>query len=308
MTTHKIYKISLLALFFLTAPLMNIRAATIPLDKVIAIVNTGVVTQSQLNDAIAIMAQQLVAAGKPVLPAAELRKKALNQTIGDTLQLQIAERANIKITDADVNRTITNIATQNHLSLDQLKEALKKQGMSYNSYHQQLHNQLLLHTVQQQALAGKINISPVEIEAYVKKNTLNEQTQYHLDDLLIPYMSTSSDVEATNNLAKNLLQKAKQGTSLSQLAGNQATYTDLQWRTTKEIPEIFTNTIAHLKQGGIAGPIKAPNGLHIIQLLGIKGQSMTSEAAKQAIFQEKIQEAADAWTQELRKTAYVKIM
>ena len=74
MTTHKIYKISLLALFFLTAPLMNIRAATIPLDKVIAIVNTGVVTQSQLNDAIAIMAQQLVAAGKPVLPAAELRR------------------------------------------------------------------------------------------------------------------------------------------------------------------------------------------------------------------------------------------
>ena len=305
-----IYKISIFAIFALLAPLINVTAATVPLDKVIAIVNTGVVTQSQLNATISIMTQQLEATGKSVPPAAELRKKALDQAIGDTLQSQIAERVNIKITDADVDHAIASIATQNHLSIAQLKEALQKQGMNDSGYRKQLHNQLLLHAVQQQALAGKINISPAEIQAYIKNSAFNEQTQYRLDDLLIPLTvkASPSDIETATNQAKALLQKAKKGTALSQLADHQVTYTDLQWRTIKEIPDVFKHAVSQLKQGGIAGPIQAPNGLHIIQLLEIKGNPVTAEAAKQAIFQQKIQNAVDAWTRELRKTAYVKIL
>ncbi len=314
----KFSQLILLAVCGLIAPLFAWADGAVPLDKVVVIVNNSVITQSQLQNNIEMVKQQLQAAGKPVPSDAALRQKALDQAIGQTLQLQVAKRVKITASDADVTKAIGQIAQQNKLTVDQLKEALTKEGISYTQFRSQIHDQMILHQVQQQALAGKVHVSDADVKAYLKRAPApnNPNVQYHLEDLLVLVgeSATASEQDAATKQANDLLQKARGGSSLSQLAQDAgpkvAQYTDLQWRTVNQLPAIFANELPKLKAGDVSALIKAPNGLHIIRLVEAQGQAkpLTMEQARQMVLQQKVQEQADIWVQELRKTAYIKIM
>src|SRR5262245_49941945 len=97
-----------------------------PLDRVVAIVNNSVITQSQLNVAINDVKIGLQMVGAPIPNAEELKKQALDQLILKNLQLDIAARNKMTVSDKQVDEAINKIAGQNHLTLDQLKEAVDK--------------------------------------------------------------------------------------------------------------------------------------------------------------------------------------
>jgi len=313
MITSNFYRAALISFCFFISSTAS-WAAPVPLDKVVAIINNSVLTQNQLNETTEEIKQQLQATNQPIPDNAVLRKKALDKAIGELLQLQVAQRANIKVSDEDVTRAINQIAKQNNFSLDQLKEALQKQGITYARYRVQIHDQMVIQQVQQQALAGKVQISKADVQAYLKKAPApnNEQARYHLDDLLIPLKesATPAEVEAANNQAKELLHQARAGTPFEELAKKSVQHIDLQWRATQDLPEVFANAVKDLKIGEIAGPIQAPNGLHILRLIDAQGHTaaLTEAEAKQRVLMQKAQEQADKWVLELRKSAYVKIM
>jgi len=300
--------------FFLFSTLWATPSSVVPLDKVVAIVNNSVLTQNQLNEAIEEFKQQLQATGQPIPTPEVLRQEALNKAISELLQLQVAQHAKITVTDVEVTNTIQQIAEQNHLSLEQLKEALQQQGINYTAYCTQIHDQLVIQRVQQQALAGKVHISDAEVKAYWKKAPTpnNEQASYRLDDLLVPLPENASPAEVTaaTQQANELLQRAKKGIKFSDLATGSVQHIDLQWRTLKELPDVFANAIKNLNIGDATGPIRAPNGLHILRMLDAKDHTatMTEAQAKQKALQQKVQEETDKWVMELRKSAYIKIM
>lgn len=298
----------------LSAVSLTAMSASVPLDKVVAIVNNSVITQNQLDDTIAALKQRLQGTGQPILSPVELRKKALNEAIGEMLQLQVAQRAGIQVSDADVNQAMARVAQQNNLNVVQLKQALEKQGINYAHYRAKIHDQMLMQQVQQQALAGKVHVTAADVKTYLQKapGPNNDQAQYHLDDLLIPLAesATAAEVDAATQQANALLQQARAGSSLTDLAKDNLQHTDLQWRTLKDLPSVFTGVVANLTVGEVTGPVRAPNGLHILRLLEAGGQTkpLTTEQARQMVLQQKVQEQADKWVMELRKTAYIKVM
>ena len=287
--------------------------AAVPLDKVVAVVNSSVLTQNQVDQTAEEIKQQLQATNQPLPAPAVLRQKALDKAIGEQLQLQVAERAKISVSDADVTRAINSIAQQNHLSLEQLKETIQKQGFTFSTYRTQIHNQMVMQHVQQQAIGNKVQVSQAEAQAYLKKaaNVVNNQTAYRLDDLLIPLDASATPAETAlaTKQAEALLRQARSGTSFNQLAKPPVQRTDLQWRAAQDLPSMFVSAVSHLKIGDITGPIKAPNGLHILRLVDARGQTALTEAeAKQKVWQQKMQQEVEKWTAELRKSAYVKVM
>lgn len=286
------------------------------LDRVVAVVNDQVITQNQLDNAIRDLTKALQANGESVPNQAKLKTDALNQLIANSLQLQLAHSNKIEISDQELTKTITNIAEKNHLTLAQLKEELSKQGMNFNRFRAQLKEQMTIHEVQRNALGGKIKVTDDEVRAYIKSGAAqnNPNLQYRLDDLLIPLDDASSAETIANaqKQAQELLQKAKQGISLSELANGANPplhYTDLGWRRIAELPSLFAEAVVNMKTGAVKGPIKAPNGLHLIKLIELQGQkTLTEEEAKNFLFQKKLKEQLDAWLQQIRKSAYVKIM
>lgn len=287
-----------------TSSLPKPHTITQNLDGIAAVVNDDVITQSELSAAIERIKKQMIASGAKDINNAELKNNVLQQLINQKLLMQLAKRANISVDDKQVDQAIAHIAKANHLSVKQLEGKLKSQGMSLAEYKKEIKKQITLHQVQMSAVSQDIQVTDEDVAKFLKKykDKVAQAKQYHVLDLHID--ASTADKKALSK-AKQLMVSWKKGKLSS------SNITDLGWQSAKTLPTIFLDQLAHMKKGDIAGPIAAPNGFHIIKLVGTKSHApskMPSDAQiKNMIFQQKSQKAVEKWLKKIRKSAYIKI-
>ncbi|MDX2163788.1 MAG: SurA N-terminal domain-containing protein [Gammaproteobacteria bacterium] len=141
------------------------------LDKVIAIVNSEPITQNELNQQISIAKSQLQSAKQPVPSDSVLRKKVLDQLIDMKLQLQIAKKAHLSVSDTDLTKTIAGIAAKNNMTTDQLKSAIEAHNMNYADYREQIRREIILSQVAQTQVVPTIKLSDAEVQQEIAKLT-----------------------------------------------------------------------------------------------------------------------------------------
>lgn len=280
------------------------------LDSIVAVVNNGVITQNELDTAVAHAKAQIVASNNPqAIDTAKLQQTVLQQLIDEKLELEIAKRANVKVSNEKLTQAIQMIAKQNHLTLSQLKSKLQEQGIAYKSYQAEIRKQMLVHQVQEGAVAGKVQVTNQDIQNFKTKYAaqLQGQQQYQVIDVLIPLPSQASAavIQTAQNQANQIEARWKSGQKPQQFAPNDTQ--NLGWQSANDLPALFLNQIKAMKTGDISTPIQAPNGFHVIQLAAVRGNAQTDEQLRQMVTQEKVQEAVQKWLIELRKTSYIKI-
>src|SRR5688572_13443151 len=109
------------------APIVQAQPAEV--DRVMAVVDDDVVLKSEFDERWVQIEQQIAQQTGPVPPTAELRKQVLDTIILEHLQIQMAERAGVRVDDNMLNRALESIAQQNNLSFEQFRQALDQQGM-----------------------------------------------------------------------------------------------------------------------------------------------------------------------------------
>ncbi|MFA6409765.1 MAG: SurA N-terminal domain-containing protein [Gammaproteobacteria bacterium] len=137
------------------------------LDKIAAIVNDDVIMESEVNARMDGIKQQLIHSNSPVPPNATLRKEVLENIIDMNLQIQVAHKAGLSISDAEIDGAIANIAKQNHLSVADFKNELTRSGMDYNAFRKQISDQMLSSRVVQEGLGKEITLTPKEVSDYL---------------------------------------------------------------------------------------------------------------------------------------------
>lgn len=278
------------------------------LDRIVAVVNDGVITQSELDRALAIAKKQMPPAQAAHITSDQLKDMLLQQLINEKLQLQMAKRGNITVSSQQVNQAISRVAKGNHMTLIQLKAKLAAHHVSFSDYKKSLKKQLLIHQVQMSAVASKVSVSDQDVAAFLKKyqSKAAQAVKYHVLDLLVPINSNDQKtIAAAKQKAIALAAKWKKGKNLDLV-----NTTDLGWQTVDDLPTLFMDQINQMKKGDVAGPLQAPNGFHIIQLAGVKNThaKMPNKAQiKAMLFQQKFQKAVAKWLKTLRKTAYIHI-
>ena len=274
----------------------NKTQAIIPLDRTVAIVNDEVILNSELTTQIAHMKAKLTQEKATMPSDKELRKQILQQMIDTKLQLQFATRTGVKISNSELNKAITQIAKQNKQTTKELYASVKKQGWTIAGFRQEIKNEGLAQKLANRAVSSKIRISPQEIDDALKAAISSSQTMpdYHLTNILVPIPDTPTpnQVSQAQQQAEKLVAQLKAGadfqkTSEEKLNGEVLQGGDLGWRKLPELPEAFEKHVTKMKIGDIAGPIKTPNGFHIIKLLGVKQNKVKNtitEAKIQMIF------------------------
>ena len=292
----------------------------ITLDRIIAIVNNQVITSKQLNNAIQMAKRQMRLSNTPIPSAALMREQALKLLINQTLQLQLAKRAGMTVSDSELEAALNNIAARNHSSLSQLHTALASQGISYRDFREQIRRQILISKVQQGAVGSKITISAQEIKAMRKQMAGEQPMSYHLGDILIsmPDNPTPQDIKKAKATAKSLIMKLNSGQSFKAVAAaysassNSVSGGDLGWKTLGEMPEVFADAVQHRLSGSVIGPVQAPNGMHILKIIGKRQQAASTANAstnqiRQIIWQRKFAENLAIWMQQIHNNTYIKI-
>jgi peptidyl-prolyl cis-trans isomerase SurA len=262
------------------------------LDRIVAVVNNSVITQQQLTEQIEMTHQQRLAENKPPLDANTLRKQVLNRMIDDQLQLQLAISSGLNVDEAALDKTIISIAQHNGLSLEQLREKLQQDNIAYIKYREQIRQQLLINRLQQDEVGAKIVVSDQEITDMLAhmpaKSSTQQETRYHVEDLLIPFPEdrSATSLAGMKQTALSLLQQARNGATFQALIAqaNQSNLvlagTDLGWRPFSELPDVFQKPVKTLKPNQVAGPIQAQNGFHLIRLLEIQGDTSPHAVAE----------------------------
>jgi peptidyl-prolyl cis-trans isomerase SurA len=260
------------------------------LDRVVAVVNDSVVTQSELDEQLAIMRQQLQAKKTQIPSENMLQKQVLGQLINQALQLQIAKHSGIMIDNAEVDETISKIAKDNHLSLTNFRSALKKEGLAFDVYRETLRKEIAISRIQQQAVGHDVMVSAEQIEDYLKTSMAQEKTTqgFHVQHIVIPLADepTPEQLRGAEKKAAGLLKKIKQGVPFEQAAmmTSNEDYvldsSDLGERHLAELPEVFAKRVVSMKAGEVAGPLRTGNGLQLIKLVSVSSQDKHHEVMK----------------------------
>jgi peptidyl-prolyl cis-trans isomerase SurA len=261
-----------------------------PLDTVVAEVNDSVITRSELEQHVTETKQQLEARQVAMPPENILRKQVLQHLIDVHLQLQLAKNNNIAVEDEELNDIIKNIATQNKLSLEDMRAELTKHGIDWNHYRENIRKEVLLSRIQQSAVGKDIHISDSQIESYLK-DAIQEQAgqkKYHLQNILVPLSDEPSpeEVAAARQKAEKLKALLAQGEDFSQMAIRESSdeYAleggDLGERYLAELPDVFAKIVTDMKMNEVQGPIRTGNGWQLIKLVSINDEELHHKIVK----------------------------
>ncbi|MGL4564101.1 MAG: SurA N-terminal domain-containing protein, partial [Halioglobus sp.] len=186
-----------LAASFLGAPILQ--AQTQPVDQVVAIVDDDIIMASELRERIASVTEMLKSRGMDMPPEDELIRETLDRLILESIQLQKGQRVGVRISDAQLNAAIQNIAAQNRLTQEQFIAALERQGQSYAEMREQLRREMIIQRVQAGNVNQRIQITPKEVDNFLASEDGKKLTQpeYHLLHALLPLQpGTSAEDEA----------------------------------------------------------------------------------------------------------------
>lgn len=284
---RNIIKIALSGICAMTLFVPALQAAT--LDTIVAVVNEAVITQSQLNQEITLAREQMLASHTPVPPPAVLRQKMLQSLINKQLQLQVAKKEGLTVSDADVDHAIDRIAQGNGITAQQLKIKVQQQGINYDKYRNEIREQMIISQLQQREVAPKVVITEQEVTDFLptmKKQLATKpaahvvqsgQVIYHVQDYLIalPENPTPQQVSDALQKAQVILTKLRAGEDMQK---QKLLMADLGWRKADDLPTLFVASIKPLSVGGFAGPVRAPNGYHILKLVGLRGGDTAAPA------------------------------
>jgi len=252
------------------------------LDKVVAVVNEGVITSSELDKQVELSRQQILAQKVQMPKDSVLRKQVLQHLIDVDLQMQMAKQHGITVDSTDLKDALDRIATMNHITLDQLREEITKQGISWQEYRSNIRKEMLITRLQQKAVGKDIMVTNEQVDQYLKTASKADNTQltYHLQNIVIPLNEepTTEQLKKARTNAENLLAKIRKGEDFSRLAIEESSGEvaleggDLGERHLAELPEIFAKEVVNMKVGQVSGPLRAANGFQLIKLVAIGGE------------------------------------
>ncbi|NVJ62299.1 MAG: peptidylprolyl isomerase SurA [Gammaproteobacteria bacterium] len=257
-------------------------ASSKQLDQTIAIVEQDVILESELQRRMEQIVMQLKERKQAMPPIEILQEQVLERMIVDSLQLQMAKRAGVRIGEQELNAAIENFAKQSKQTIEQLRAEMEKQGINWQLFREDIRDEIMIARVRQGQVSRRINISQREIDNLVNLiDAEGEQNvQYRLGHILIPITDSSdqTNIEKARDTAQDLVKQLRSGANFSELAikyskGQEALQGgDFGWRPAAQLPTLFSGPAKSLDIGDISAPLRSGSGFHILKLVDKKGE------------------------------------
>jgi peptidyl-prolyl cis-trans isomerase SurA len=293
MKLFKLFKLLILIVFFThnlaisaenspaKKPNQALKTEVLKMDRIIAVVDQGVITEQELADRIKTVSAQLEKQGTQLPPDNVLEKQILERLIVDSLQLQLAAQTGVKVDDTQLDKTLERIAEQNKLSLDEFKTLLEKDGVSIRKFREDIRSEITIARLREREVDNKLNVSEGEVDNYLttQANRGEEQDEFEISHILIrtPEDASPEDLEKAKAKTQEALSQLSSGKDFTQVS---AAFSDapnaleggtMGWKTGAQLPAAFLEILKPLQVGEVAKPLRSPNGFHILKLTNRRG-------------------------------------
>lgn len=273
--------IAALAFALVAAPAAAQRADAVELqpgDYIVAIVNSELVTAGEVQLRLARVKQEAARNRSRLPPDEELRNQIVDALIDERVQVTYARESGVKVDNSEIDRAIANIAAQNQMTIPQLRERLRAEGMDYARFRDNLRDQIAVDRVREREVSGRIQVSDLEIDNVLDKQraAAGVSSQYNIAQILVTVPDGASEAEIAVRRARadSALARVRAGEPFAQVAremsedNNRAGGGEIGMRPAERLPDLFVEAVRPLEAGTVAPTLlRSGAGFHVIKLI-----------------------------------------
>ena len=262
----------------------TVHAAEQKLDRIAAIVDNDVVMLSQYQTRLKEVQQTISKRGVEVPPDDVLRQQVMERLIIDAIQLQIAERSGIRVSDEELSASMATIAERNGMTQKEFEQALSADGLSLEDAREQIRHEMIISRVRQYRVTERIQVTDQEVQNFLASDLGKMQLaeEYELANILVPVPdgATSAELEQAQKTVATIVQKLKNGGDFSQLAisysasENALEGGDMGWRRAAQLPPPFDRLVGEMSVGQVTEPTRTAGGIIMLKLLDKRGDQV----------------------------------
>jgi peptidyl-prolyl cis-trans isomerase SurA len=259
-----------------TAP--NAPAPLRPGDHIAAIVNQELVTAFELSQRMAQASDDARRRNQRLPAVAEFRTMILESLIEERALLSHARDSGAKVDEAELDRAVAVIASQNQMTVQQLRARVAQDGMDMPRFRANLRDQLLVERVRESEVARRIRTTDGEIDAFIdqQRGAAAGEVQYNIAQVLIklPENANEAAVAERRQRAEQAMARIRGGEDFAAVArqvsedDNRERGGEIGLRPADRLPDIFLETVRPL-QGGQVAPalLRTGAGFHVLKLI-----------------------------------------
>ncbi|MFA7238908.1 MAG: peptidylprolyl isomerase [Sulfuricellaceae bacterium] len=251
-------------------------------DRIVAVINSEVITQHELGERLKIAMQQLSRRNIPLPPREILEKQLLERLITERLQLQFAKETGLRVDDTQLDKAMQRIAEQNKLSMEDFRAAIERDGSSYARFREEIRNEIILVRLREREVDNKTIVTDSEVDNFINTRTtqLGGEEEFNLEHILVrvPEQASPEQVQEKRARAEQALSAIKNNTNFAQVAASYSDAADamqggqIGWRTGNRLPALYVEALTKLHPGEHSAILRSPNGFHILKLIERRGK------------------------------------
>ena len=245
------------------------------LDRIAVIVDDGVLMESQIDFALSEIIKRYDQQNIPKPSMEILKEQTIEKLIIDELQLQMAERAGIRISDTELNNTIARIASSNGMTLEQFISYLSTEGESYDVLRENVKKEMTIQRIQRGRVGSMINITDKEFDAFLATDESLKELE--------PELQVRQILVKSLDKAEEVITKIENGSDFSELAkefsisSNASKGGIMNWRKISDMPTLYAEALGDLDVGQNSSPLESGAGFHILKVEDKRGDFVKYE-------------------------------
>lgn len=247
-----------------------------PLDRIVAVVNRDVITEYELQNRVHQVALNMRGQNISLPPMEALRAQVLERLVLEKAIDQRAKEIGLRVEEPMVTAAIEQIARNNKVTVDELRDRLSKDGIRYSAFRTQIRQEILMQRLREREVDSQIKIPESEIDTFLAEQAgfAGDTTEYHIAHILIPIPKEPEQAEKAKENFETALKRAKSGEDFGKLAAEYSKSDDalsggdLGWRDSTRLPSIFWQAIQKSHRKGTVKFIQNEDAYHIIKVLG----------------------------------------
>ncbi|WP_236580517.1 peptidylprolyl isomerase [Rubrivivax sp. A210] len=250
-------------------------------DYIAAVVNQELVTAGEVQRRLERAQAEAGRSGARLPPESDLRRQALDSLIDERAMISSARDSGMKVDDVELDRAVQNIAQQNQVSLEVLRQRLRDEGMDYLRFRANLRDQILIERLREREVYQRIRIGDEEIEKLLEsqRQVAQAQAETNLAQILVsvPEGADAAAEAARRAVAEAVLARVLGGEAFDAVAkevsedANRARGGEIGARPASRLPDAFVESTRGLEVGAVTPRLlRTGAGFHILKVLARK--------------------------------------
>ncbi len=253
--------------------------------NIAAVVNDRAISSFDLNNRVKFVLVTTRISDTPDT-IAKIKPQVLRTLIDESLELQEAEKNNIKVDDKEIAQAIATIEAQRGMPAGGIAALLNASHIPEKIFNDQIRAQLSWNKLLAKTIRPRIKISDEEVNLAQGHMVISEPENLSIKEMEIAVINLPIDRPQregeVRKLADKLYSELRKGAPFEEIARQFSAGGDTKsfWIRPEQLDPTIAQVLRKTKEGAITAPMRSNTGISIIKLVHVRANKPAAEPKK----------------------------